>query len=34
MVRNICVVVVDDDVIVAVAVGVFMFPTLLNDVIL
>lgn len=34
MVWNICVVVVDDDVIVVVAVGVFMFPTLLNDVIL
>ena len=34
MVWNICVVVVDDDVIVAVAVSVFMFPTLLNDVIL
>lgn len=34
MVWNICDVVVDDDVIVAVAVGVFMFPTLLNDVIL
>ena len=33
MVWNICVVVVDD-VIVAVAVGVFMFPTFLNDVIL